>query len=117
MTQEETVAVSLDRQTAQEVLRGRCLHRAHLVELVPGAPEDSKKVTLILRRAGMDDRQEIANAIVIALGVVPQSNIVHLDAPIPEGFVHAGFEEPDHVHHFVRRRRIAQVIPPVTFCD
>ena len=112
----DTIALTLDRDLARRALNGECLP-VEALRALEGQPSDTE-VLLILRRDSTQNEQEIANAIVLALGITPRAFVIDADAPIPEGFVRNHFVEiGDDPTRTTRGQMVYQVIPPVTFCE
>jgi len=117
MSRDDTVALTLDRQTAREVLAGKCLHREHLEVLQSLRPRETD-VMLIVKRDEIEDPHAIANALVLALGVLPRAMVIDADAPVPEGFAHHHFVEVgEDATRNTRGQMVHEIIPPVRFCD
>ena len=122
MSRDDTVAVVLDGQLARTALIGECLSRevwSAAVENEQAAMEPHvNSVVLILKRDSVGDGQAIANALVIALGVLPRAMVIDADAPVPEGFARDHFVEVgEDVTRNTRGQMVYEIIPPVRFCD
>lgn len=114
----DTVAVSLNRDTARRVLHGECLHREHLIEVVRGEQLPESELILILKRDSRDDPQAIAEALVVSLGIVRGGGVIDADAPVPEGHEHVRFIEigEDPIRN-TRGREVREILRPIQFCE
>lgn len=117
MSSDDTVAMVLDRDVARRVLAGECLDRRALHVLQTPEPIDSD-VMLILKRGSAADGQAIADALVLALGILPRTMVIDADATLPEGFTFDRFVEVGEAPHFRSKRGqlVNEIIPPVKFC-
>jgi len=121
MSQDDAVAFAYDKDGARLLLAGReCFDPSTLVRFEQADEDDDDVVMLILKQDAVDQRdgQAVAEAVVLALGILPRTMIIDADATIPEGFVHRHFVEVGQdPTRTTRGQRVDEVIPPVTFCE
>lgn len=106
---ERTIAIRIPREDAHRYLAGAaCFPRA------PQSAPDGLPV--ILRQSGLTE-QGVAHALILALGAIPESHLIDLDADIPDNHRDLGVVTHRGHHPFRNQRLIAPPIRPVTFCQ
>jgi hypothetical protein len=105
---QQPVTISLDRNAAIRFLNGECV--PPLIDARTDNP-----VTVIVQ--DVTNPAELTAALILALGIVPQSRVIEIDEAIPEGFQHLDTIEHNSHPPFRPQRLVAEPVPRVRFCQ
>lgn len=105
---QQPVAIRIPREDARRYLAGECFPRA------PQSAPDG--LPLILKQTPLD-AQEVAHALILALGAVPESQLIEVEDEIPAGFRDLGVKSHRGHHPFRPQRLVAAPVKPVKFCE
>lgn len=116
---QQPTAIRIPREDALRYLAGGCFPRA------PQESPDGVPIILTgLYRPPFDkempilfDGQEVAHALILALGAVPESQLIEVEDEIPAGFRDLGVKSHRGHHPFRPQRLVAAPVKPVKFCE
>lgn len=119
MSNDEPVAITIPHEHAKEILnRTRTLRKSYLTSPPPPPSVDTPSITFIVKPSQSTDPLHVAEALTVALGVVIPSNEIHPNDPIPSGWEHVEFLDPDpSIGRHERKRKVKQSILPILFTD
>lgn len=84
----------------------------------PRAPQSAPDgLPVVLRQFPPSDAQEVARALALALGAIPESHLIEVDDDLPVGFRDLGIVSHRGHHPFREQRLIGETIRPVRFCE